>query len=167
MMAIRSVSALFLILLFASVSAAEHKEVAGWIENVALYPGKVMLKAKLDTGAKTSSLNAPHYKTFTREGESWVRFDVENKEGKKVRIEKKVIRDARIKRKNMPPKERPVIMLGLCMGKVFKEVEVNLEDRSNHIYQLLIGRNFLKGSYIVDPAITFTTKPDCKTLPSQ
>lgn len=166
-MAIRSVSTLLLILFCTSVSSAEHKKVAGWIENVILYPGKVMLKAKLDTGAKTSSLNTPYYKTFTREGKSWVRFDVENKEGKRVRIEKKVVRDAKIKRKNMPSKERPVILLGLCMGTVFKEVEVNLEDRSNYIYQLLIGRNFLKGSYVVDPAIKFTTKPNCNTPTSE
>ncbi len=164
-MAIRSVTAVFLILFFASVSLAEHKEVAGWIERVTLHPGNIALKAKLDTGAKTSSVNAPRFRKFTRDGENWVRFDMESKVGEKVRIEKKVVRITKIKRKNMPPKERPVIMLGLCMGTVFKEVEVNLEDRSNHIYQLLIGRNFLKGTFIIDPAITFTTKPDCKVPP--
>jgi hypothetical protein len=44
---------------------------------------------------------------------------------------------------------------------VYKEVEVNLEDRSKFNYQLLIGRSYLKNSFLVDASATFTLKPNC------
>jgi len=53
-------------------------------------------------------------------------------------------------------------MLGICLGSVYKEVEVNLVDRSNFNYQLLIGRNYLANSFLVDPSLTFSTKSKCK-----
>ena len=55
-------------------------------------------------------------------------------------------------------------MLGICLGTIYKEVEVNLVDRSHFNYQLLIGRNFLIDSFLVDPSLTFSTKPKCKSV---
>ena len=57
---------------------AEEKHIAGWIERVSIYPGNIKIKAKLDTGAKISSLNAKNLEQFKRNGDTWVRFEVLN-----------------------------------------------------------------------------------------
>jgi hypothetical protein len=68
---------------------------------------------------------------------------------------------ATIKQHDAESVTRPVIRLGICLGTVYKEVEVNLEDRSKFNYQLLIGRSYLKNSFLVDASATFTLKPNC------
>jgi hypothetical protein len=141
---------------------AQEKQVAGWVEYVSIYPGNLKIKAKLDTGARNSSLNAEAIDMFERNGETWVRFNVTNWKERTETIESKIIRIAKIKQHNTGPEKRPVIRLGICLGKIFKEVEVNLVDRGKFNYQLLIGRSFLKGSFIVDPSITFTINSSCR-----
>ena len=137
------------------------KEVVGWIEKVRIFPGDLTVKAKIDTGAKTSSIHCgcTHYK---KNGEKWVRFSVTNEQGKTNWFERKIIRTATIKRHFGKAQERSVIKLGFCLGSVYQETEVNLVDRSGLNYQLLVGREFLKGVYLVDPENMFLSEPDCK-----
>ena len=151
---------------FPTPSNSQAKLVVGWIENVNIYPGNLYIRAKMDTGAKNSSLNAAQIKKFERNGEIWVHFSVIDRKGKKFNFEKKVLRDVKIKEHGSEPDMRPAIILGICLGTVFKEVEVNLEDRSKFNYQMLIGRSFLKNSFIVDPSAIFTTKPKCEGVPA-
>jgi hypothetical protein len=147
---------------FSTAVYSDKKQVVGWIEYVNIYPENLKIKAKLDTGAKNSSLNAVNIVEFKRGGEVFVRFDITNWKGRTETIEAKVIRIAKIKRHKSETEQRPVIRLGICLGKVYREVEVNLVNRSNFLYQLLIGRSFLKGEFAVDPARTFTIKTDCR-----
>jgi hypothetical protein len=133
----------------------------GWLERVQIYPENLTLRAKLDTGAKTSSLNASNIKEFERQGEKWIRFDVVDRRGKTETLERKLIRSIKIKEHNTDPVERPAVQLGICLGNVYQEVEVNLTDRSVFNYPMLIGRNFLRGAFIVDAAAKFTIKPHC------
>jgi hypothetical protein len=146
---------------------AGEKRIVGWIETVSIYPGDMKIKAKLDTGARNSSLNAKNLEQFERDGETWVRFDLHNFKNRLETFETRVVRTARIKQLGQEADSRPVIKLGICIGSTYKEVEVNLEDRSGFNYQMLIGRSFLKGSFIVDPGRTFTVKPDCQGVPNQ
>jgi len=152
-------------LIFTPAGSAHGKEVVGWVEKVRIYPGNVVIRAKLDTGARNSSLNASHITEFTRNGEEWVRFEVTGRNGKTVTIESKVHRVAKVKRQDEKPERRLAIVLGICLGSFYKEVEVNLVDRSHFIYQMLIGRSFMRGKLIVDPSATYTTKPICKGVP--
>lgn len=140
----------------------QEKQIVGWIEYVGLYPGNLKIKAKLDTGARNSSLNATAIEKFNRNGETWIRFNIINWKDRTETFEAKIIRVAKIKQHNSEPEKRPVIQLEICLGKVLKEVEVNLVDRSNFIYQMLIGRSFLKDSFIIDPSLKFTVKPKCQ-----
>lgn len=139
-----------------------EKQIVGWIEYVTLFPQNLKLKAKLDTGARNSSLNAVNVSQFKRNGESFVRFDLTNWKGRTETIEARVTRMAKIKQHNSAPERRPVIQIAICLGTVYKEVEVNLVDRSNFNYQMLIGRSFLKGGFVIDPAKTFTLQPNCR-----
>ncbi len=145
-----------------SYAIPQDKQVVGWVENVTIYPGNFKIKAKLDTGAKHSSLNAANIQEIQRNGESWVRFDVTNWKGRSQSFEQKVIRTAKIKEHKGKSQKRAVTRIDICLGNVFKEVEVNLTDRSMFNYQVLIGRSFLRDSFIIDTSKTYTVEPDCK-----
>jgi hypothetical protein len=154
-------------LIFTSAGSAHGKQVVGWVEKVRIYPGNIIIRAKLDTGARNSSLHASHITEFTRNGEEWVRFEVTGRNGKAVPVESKVHRVAKIKRQDAKPERRLAIVVGICLGDFYKEVEVNLVDRSDFIYQMLIGRSFMRGNLIVEPSVTYTTNPICKGAPGQ
>lgn len=142
---------------------AETRQVSGWVEKVAIGDAKLVLPAKIDTGAKNSSIHAEGFQIFPKQGRDWVRFSISNKDGKSINIEKPVNRITNIKQKNnKPSKQRPVIILGVCLGGVYKEVEVNLVDRANFNYPMLVGRSFLAGSFVVDSEQKFLTSPVCR-----
>jgi hypothetical protein len=157
----------FIFLIFVSPVAAQSKQVVGWLENVCIYPGDLIIRAKLDTGARNSSLNASHITEFGRNGKQWVRFTVISRYGNTATIEKKIHRIVKIKDHHGKPQLRFAILLGISLGSLHKEVEVNLADRSFFNYQMLIGRSFLEGHVIVDPSVKFTTKPICKGVRRQ
>ncbi len=147
---------------FATAYSVHAKEVVGWVENVRLYPGDLLVKAKVDSGAKTSSLNCRCYNFFQRNGKEWVKFTVVNEDGEATELEQPVIRIAQIKRHYGEKQERPVIKLGLCLGKTYKETEFTLIDRSGLNYQVLVGRQFLEEDFLIDPGATFKQKPACE-----
>ena len=89
MIQIKSVWHLFIIVCFSvcfsfnttASTLPKHSDmvIAGWLEYVVLEPWDIKLRAKLDTGAKTSSLHALNIERFIRDGQSWVRFNTEDK----------------------------------------------------------------------------------------
>lgn len=134
----------------------------GWIEQVRVFPGNVLLDAKIDTGADNSSIHATGIIPFMKEGHEWVRFSVVPKEGKSEIVERPIYRRTKISRHGVPDEERLVVKMGICLGLVYKEdIEVNLADRSNFAYKMLIGRSFLRGDAIVDPQKEFLQEPKC------
>lgn len=134
---------------------------AGWIEKAVLYPHRIVMQAKLDTGAKTSSLHAPDPEYFTRDGKEWARIGVTNKKIETVMLEAPVVRTVKIKRHFGERQTRQVVLLDLCIGNVRKTEEVNLVDRAGMNYQLLVGRNFLKDALLIDSGATYMLSPDC------
>jgi hypothetical protein len=141
---------------------AGEKPIVGWVEQASLYPGNIVLDAKLDTGALNCSLDAENLTYFTRNGAEWVRFDLITKAGRKHTLERPLVGEANIKRHFHQSQKRPVVRLGVCLGKYYQEIEVNLVDRSGFQYPMLIGRAFMKGNLIIDPAAKYTVKPQCK-----
>ena len=151
-----------LILMLPAVSpGADDLARAGWIEKAMIYPQKIVMHAKLDTGAENSSLHAEELEFVTRDDDTWVQFDVSNRDGDSVSVEAKVVRTANIKRHFGGRQSRPVVMLDLCIDGKRKPVEVNLVDRSGLNYKLLVGRNYLKDSFLVDSGATYRLSPDC------
>ena len=134
----------------------------GWIEKVRIQPGDLLVHAKLDTGADTCSLGATNVKTFKRDGLKWVRFKIRNRDGEARTIETPIIRKTRIKRINGLSQERLVVQFDVCLGDHRMKVDVNLVNRSNFSYRMLIGRNFLAGHGVVDPAATYASEPNCR-----
>ncbi len=139
----------------------ENMDIAGWIENAVLFPSGAIVHAKLDTGAKTSSINAVNPAFYSQDGKRWVRFSLTNRKQRIITIESPVVRTATIKRHFNGSQERPVIQLDICVGKARKTVEVNLVDRTGLNYQLLIGRNFLKNNLLIKSGSTYLLPPAC------
>ncbi len=138
------------------------KEVIGWIENVRVSPGDVLITAKIDTGADTSSLHCDCINKFVRNGEPWVQFKITGVNGKQVSLEKKVERTVTVKRHFGTGQKRDVVRLGLCLGGQYEERDVSLVDRTGFKYDLLIGRKFMAGKFIVDPSQKFMAEPHCE-----
>lgn len=143
----------------------DDKHIVGRVEKVRIYPGDMLIRAKIDTGARNCSLDAPSMTQFSKYGQTWVRFNVKNHLDEEITIERKILREARIKQKNGDTEKRPVIVLGICLGRKYREVEVNLVDRTSFNYPMLIGRGFMKGHIIVDPELKYTAEPACVGAP--
>lgn len=141
--------------------ACYAKDIAGYVERVRIYPGGLSLVAKLDTGAENSSLNATNVERFDRNGKTWVRFEITNQQSRTIVIERPIHRTAQIRRHGGRIQERDVLLLWLCLGTVLKEVEVNIIDRTGFNYQLLIGRSYLSGEFLIDSSGSFLLESRC------
>ncbi len=130
----------------------EAATVAGWVERVRLTRSGLEMEAKLDSGAEHSSLHVERPRYFRRDGERWVRFTVEGESGRRVAFERKLVRKAAIKRHSGRSDVRPVVEIKICLGEVTKRAEVNLVDRSNFEYPMLVGRSFLEDAFLIDPS---------------
>jgi hypothetical protein len=151
-----------LVLFFLSGSALSAPEVIGYVERVILTDHQFVFDAKIDTGADNTSMHIDNYKLVKKDGVNRIRFEFTDKDGEHVVLERKLIKITKIKRKLLPAAKRPVISLFVCVGGIGKEVPVNLVNRGKFRYKVLIGRSFLKGSFLVDSGARFTTEPSCK-----
>ncbi|MGR9099052.1 MAG: ATP-dependent zinc protease family protein [Gammaproteobacteria bacterium] len=149
-------------LFFAAGAAfAEHGDeviVTGWLEKIVLSPWQVQLKAKLDTGAKTSSIHAEHVERFERDGKTWIRFTLprgRKKTESRQKIETPLVRDVLIKRHKLPSAVRPVVEMAFCINDHYYVAEFTLADRGNFNYPVLLGRRFLANNILVDSSATF------------
>lgn len=128
----------------------------GWREWVAL-PGLDIprIKAKVDTGARTSALHAFSVKTYhSDDGTERVRFGmhpVQDDQSTVVYCDA-VVKDRRVVRDSGGHEtERVVIETAVKLGDVEFLAEVTLTDRDNMLFRMLLGRTAMKGRFLVDP----------------
>ncbi len=155
--------ALGLVLLAGSpASADQSKDIFGWVERVLVGETRLSMKAKLDTGAETSSLDALRIKKFRRSGKRWVEFVVTDSDtGRRVNFKKPLLREVRIKRHDGRSQLRPVVAVDICLGDHLRRVQVSLIDRSEFLYPVLLGRRALEGIAVVDSELSLTRDPGC------
>ncbi len=119
------------------------------------------IKARIDTGASSSSLSAVDLQPFEREGQNWIRFrvpDEEHPDGGET-YESPLVRHVRIRQASADELERrPVVRLKVRLGKLADDAEFTLTNRGNMLYPLLLGRNFLRDVAVVDVARKFVQK---------
>ncbi len=159
----RVTTALLLISTLLPPTHAQSKEVFGYVERLHIREASLIMLAKLDTGADTSSIHARQLQEFEKDGAPWVRFEIRNFQGEVREITAPVVRVAKIKRPSGPAQRRIVIKLGLCLGEMFQEEFVSINDRTKFDYQFLLGRSFLAGNAIVDPSAMYVSSPNCAT----
>ena len=92
------------------IPPVDAKDIIGSVEKVGIENADFTVDAKIDTGAKNSSLNATNYHLSQKGKEKWIRFDITNRNGKAITLEKQITRFAKIKRKEASTQQRPVIM---------------------------------------------------------
>jgi len=141
--------------------SARHStpQIVGWREWVGLPDlGVPWVKAKIDTGAQTSSLHAFGLREFTRAGSRWVRFEVHPwqrspRDGVKVELPVHDRRQVRSSTGHL--QERVVVLAELRMLERTFPVEMTLTRRDTMGFRLLVGREALRNGFVVDPAASF------------
>jgi hypothetical protein len=145
----------------APVAATPDLEILGWIEKVRLLPVEMEISAKLDTGADNSSIHAPKHKIVGRDGADWVLFTVTNIDGERARFEKPLKQWVTILSASGRT-ERPVVEMTICLAGLRRTVDVNLADRGDLSYPMLIGRSYLRGRVAVDSGREHVGSPVCE-----
>lgn len=130
----------------------KEKVLIGRVEWVNLPDLKIKHKARIDTGAKTTSMHAVNIEEVQQRGELFVKFQTLDSEGKTVELVRKVGTTQRVSNTSGFVSRRYVIKEKIRMGSIEREVLINLNDRSKMEYKFLIGRNVLLGRFIVDVA---------------
>lgn len=154
----------------AKSATGKHKAV-GWVEQVRVKDVDVTLNAKLDTGAKTSSLSAKVLGTkdnpnpeegYTDQTVVFSLIDADS-EDEKI-FERHVVRYVKIKLKEGGFSRRPVVRMTFCIADRLVSDEVNLTDRSFFSYPILVGRNMLsKAKLHVDSSRQNIAPARCKS----
>jgi hypothetical protein len=146
----------------ASDDTSRVLSIIGRNERVAIVDGGVVMQAKVDTGADSTSIDARQIEEFERDGEKWVRFETRTNADKVVTFEREVIDTVTIIGAGDEKQERLVVNIALCVGDVQRDVEVNLANRTGLEYRLLLGRGFLEnGGFLVNVAQEFSHDPRC------
>lgn len=140
----------------------EHKielDFVGWRESVSLPAFKLIdLKAKIDTGAKTSALHAEDIEFVSVKGKKFVRFKVPTEDGKRKTITSRFIEEREIKSSTGQKTIRPVVRTKIKMGKSEFEIEITLINRDLMGFKMLIGREALNGRFLINPARSYLLK---------
>lgn len=126
---------------------SKERQILGWKEWVKVGTKADVMRAKLDSGARTSSLHAENVEEFERDGRKWVRFsmkDPDEKEAKSILIKAPVQRIARVKNTDGTIERRYVVELGFTIGERQLREEFTLNDRTGMTCPVLIGRNALR-----------------------
>ncbi len=116
------------------------------------------IKARVDSGAKTSSLHAINIQTFRRGKSTWASFDVHPLQDDRrtvVHCEAEVIDKRNVKSSSGDTQRRVVIKVPMSLGGQSWEVEVTLTNRDSMGYRMLLGREAMMGRMLVDPADSF------------
>lgn len=133
--------------------------IVGWREWVYLPDLSLpCLKAKIDTGARTSCLHAFSVEPFEKNQQKWVRFGIhphQDDNDTKVYCEAEVIDERVVTDSGGHQEERYVISTQLVMGEQKWPVEITLSNRDNMRFRMLIGRTAMNKIIIVNPAASF------------
>ncbi len=149
----------------------EDKPHFGRYEKVSIAElGDVVVPVKLDTGAYTASLNAVNIEHFVKDHESWVRFNPVVNDEPLESVELPIVKVSKIKQRAEEEEEeepsfaaRPVVKMNVCLGGISKEIDVNLTNRNNFRYPMLIGAKALRQfRVVVDASLRNTVAPQCE-----
>lgn len=131
----------------------------GWREWAALPKlGIARIKAKIDTGARTSALHASELKRFKRQGRDMVRFDVhplQRKTRPVIHCEAQVVDERWVTTSGGQRERRVVITTPICIGTRIWSIELTLTGRDSLRFRLLIGRSAMQKHILIDPSVSY------------
>jgi hypothetical protein len=130
-----------------------------WVELPELAIGPI--KAKVDTGARTSALHTVNLDVFDRDGSTWVSFAFEHEDGSVGTVNEAPVLEFRdVTNSGGQSESRPVIQTPIKLGAVYKLVELTLTQRDNMAYRMLLGRTTLSSDFVVAPSESFVPGGD-------
>lgn len=137
----------------------KETKVIGWREWVGMPDlGIKQIKAKVDSGARTSSLHAFDIELYTRRKVEYVKFTVQpDQKSKKGEIvcSAKVLEFRKIKSSNGQTELRPVILTTIELLGEEWEVEVTLTNRDEMGFRMLLGRESIRKKFLIDTGNSF------------
>ena len=113
------------------------------------------IKARIDSGAKTSSLHAFNIHPFRREGESWISFEVhplQNNRRTVIRCERPIVDKRVVKSSSGVSETRYVISASVKLDDYIWEIELTLANRDSMGFRMLLGREAMIGRMLIDPS---------------
>ncbi|MBT8238095.1 MAG: 30S ribosomal protein S6--L-glutamate ligase [Croceitalea sp.] len=119
------------------------------------------IKARVDSGAKTSSIQATNIKVYNKGAQEWVKFEVNPlQENRSIAIEcdARLIDRRMVKSSSGISEERLVVKSFMTLGDASFDIELTLANRDTMEYRMLLGREALNDRYIVNPAKNFAIK---------
>lgn len=132
--------------------------IIGAVEPVYILPMKTAFQARIDTGAKVSSLDVDEYHLFERDGAKWISFTIKNSQSGETHRFETPLKDFMIVRRIKENERRPIVILTVKFGGKTIKADFTLAKREKFEYQALIGRNILTGRAVVDPALSNTLR---------
>lgn len=112
------------------------------------------IKARVDSGAKTSALHAVNISPFVKEGENWVKFDInpiQNNSKTIIHCEARLVDKRIVKSSSGFREQRYVIRTSLVFGEENWPIEMTLTNRDSMGFRMLLGREAMSGRVLVDP----------------
>lgn len=138
---------------------AKEKKIIGWREWVSLPDlGVKKIKAKIDSGARTSSLHAFDLEFFSKKGKDYVRFEVhplQSNDRKSVKTQAEVIEYRNVKSSNGQVSRRPVIITDIDLLGELWPIEMTLSNRDEMSFRMLLGRESFRGRFLLDAGNSF------------
>jgi len=133
--------------------------VIGWREWLVLPElGVRQIKAKIDTGARSSALHAFDLERFRRNGRSMVRFGIhplQRNDHHVVLAETELLEERRVRDSGGHSELRPVIRTAARLRDRTWTIEITLTNRDEMGFRMLLGRQALSRRFLVDPARSF------------
>lgn len=130
------------------------KPTIGWREWVALPDlGVAGVKAKIDTGARSSCLHAFDIEEFQKDDKTWVRFQlhpIQKNMVETISAEAEILEYRKIRSSSGHSDVRPVIVTTINWNEQEWQVELTLTSRDDMGFRMLLGREAIRGRYIVD-----------------
>lgn len=138
-----------------------NKITVGWREWLALPElGIDKIKAKVDTGARTSCIHAFRVEEFTQEEQVWVRFwvhPIQDDNNTEVQCQAKVIDQRTVTDSGGHQEQRYVIQTQLLIGGQQWPIEATLTNRDTMKFRMLLGRTAMAERIVVDPELSYQT----------
>lgn len=139
--------------------SASDKPRIGWREWVHLPElGGATVKAKVDTGARTSALHAWNIKIVVRDGVRFARFDLhplQRNDRQVVSCEAQLLDRRSIRNSGGEAQIRHVVRTLIQVGPYTWPIEVSLTPRDEMGFRMLLGRTAVRGKFLVDPGRSF------------
>ncbi len=132
---------------------------AGWREWVSLPELDVpWIKAKLDTGARSSAIHAFDLEELDRQGQTWLRYSVhpwQATDEDPVAVESLLLDRRLVRSSSGHSEERPVVSMTIGLVGRLVTAEMTLSRRDEMGFRMLIGREALRQGYVVDPGHSY------------